>query len=289
MTGSGRGVTQLEIDSNGSKPYGPAVKKLRFGTFLAPNILPVYQAVVDAVANELGLATELVVESSYDTCRDDVNDVCFVCSLPYIMFQREGVQPAIPVAAPVLRGRRYQDRPIYYSDVIVHVGNEAQMFSDLRGQSWAYNEPLSHSGYGITRYHLVEMGETSGFFGKVIEAGFHETSIAMVRDKQVDASAIDSQVLAVALRDDPDLSSSIRIIDSLGPSTIQPIAISKRIEPELRQRIVDTILRLHETPDGRKALDAGLVDHFTPVTDESYDDIRQMVDVCQSAGFMEIR
>ncbi len=113
--------------------------------------------------------------------------------------------------------------------MIVHRDSPFRSFLDLRGRSWAYNEPLSHSGYGITRYHLVELGETHGFFGEVVEAGFHETSMRLVAAGEVDASAIDSQVLAVALRDDPSLARSLRIVDALGPSTIQPVAVSKRV------------------------------------------------------------
>ena len=71
-------------------------------------------------------------------------------------------------------GDRYGGRPIYFSDVIVHRDSPFRSFLDLRGHSWAYNEPLSHSGYGITRYHLLELGETGGFFSEVVEAGFHE-------------------------------------------------------------------------------------------------------------------
>ena len=134
----------------------------------------------------------------------------------------------------MLEGGRYGDKPIYYSDVIVHRDSPFSSFLDLRGRSWAYNEPHSHSGYGITRYHLVEIGETHGFFGEVIEAGFHEESIRMVAAGEVDASAIDSQVLAVAMRDDPSLARSLRIVDALGPSTIQPVAVSKRVPLELR-------------------------------------------------------
>ena len=80
---------------------------LRFGTFLAPNMLATYQAIADAVGERVGLTTELVVETSYENCVNDVNDVCFVCSLPYITFEREGISPAMPVAAPVLTGARY--------------------------------------------------------------------------------------------------------------------------------------------------------------------------------------
>ena len=201
---------------------------LRFGTFLAPNMLPVYEAVAAEVGRRLGVQTELVVETDYEACANDENEVCFVCSLPYVEFERRGIAPSVPVAAPVLHGERYGGKPVYFSDVIVRADSPFRSFLDLRGHSWAYNEPLSHSGYGITRYHLLELGETHGFFSEVIEAGFHETAIRLVACGEVAGSAIDSQVLAVALRDDPSLAQSLRVVDSLGPSTIQPVAVSKR-------------------------------------------------------------
>lgn len=262
---------------------------LRFATFLAPNMLPVYQAIADAVGDRLGLTTELVVETDYESCRHDVNDLCFVCSLPYVMFEREGISPAVPIAAPVLQGERYAGRPIYYSDVIVHRDSDFACFEDLRGASWAYNEPLSQSGYGITRYHLVSIGETDGFFGQVIEAGFHETSIRMVASGLVDASAIDSQVLGVELRDHPDLADSLRIIDSLGPSTIQPVGCSKRFTGQFQDDVRDILVGLGADPALREILDHGMVEGFAPVGPGDYDDIRRMVDACEAAGFMEIR
>jgi phosphonate transport system substrate-binding protein len=265
------------------------MNRLRFGTYLAPNMLPVYQAIADEVGRRLGIATELVVETDYESCAQDKNEVCFVCSLPYIEFERQGISPAVPIAAPVLEGDRYGDKPIYFSDVIVHRDSPFGSFLDLRGRSWAYNEPHSQSGYGITRYHLVELGETHGFFGSVIAAGFHEESIRMVAGGEVDASAIDSQVLGVALRDDPSLARSLRIIDSLGPSTIQPVAVSKRVPLELRRRILSVLVALHEDRDVRERLSLGLVKRFVPVGPSDYDDIRAMLEACDAAGFMQVR
>ena len=265
------------------------MNRLRFGTYLAPNMLPVYQAIADEVGRRLGIATELVVETDYESCAQDKNEVCFVCSLPYVEFERRGISPAVPIAAPVLEGDRYGDKPIYFSDVIVHRDSPFGSFLDLRGRSWAYNEPHSQSGYGITRYHLVELGETHGFFGSVIAAGFHEESIRMVAGGEVDASAIDSQVLGVALRDDPSLARSLRIIDSLGPSTIQPVAVSKRVPLELRRRILSVLVALHEDRDVRERLSLGLVKRFVPVGPSDYDDIRAMLEACDAAGFMQVR
>lgn len=251
--------------------------------------MPVYEAITEEVGRQLGVKTELIVETDYESCAQDKNDVCFVCSLPYIEFMRQGISPAVPIAAPVLRGNRYGGKPIYYSDVIVHSASPYQSFGDLRGRSWAYNEPLSHSGYGITRYHMVKIGQTNGFFAKVIEAGFHEESIRLVSEGGVDASAIDSQVLAVVTRNNPSLRKSLRVIEALGPSTIQPIAVSKRLPMELRQQILEIILSLHKDTKVRRRLAVGLVERFAPVGPSSYDDIRKMVDVCEREKFMVIR
>ena len=262
---------------------------LRFGTFLAPNMLRVYEGIADAVGEALGMTTELVVETDYENCQKDVNDVCFVCSLPYVMFERQGIAPAAPIAAPVLRGERYGGRPIYYSDVIVHRDSDASSFLDLKGRSWSFNEPLSQSGYGITRYHLVSIGETGGFFSEVIDAGFHEESVRMVAEGRVDASAIDSQVLAIEMRDHPEVTQNIKVIDSLGPSTIQPVAVSKRFDREFREAVAKVMVGFHKTERGREILDLGLVERWVPMQASDYDDIRAMVDACEQAGFMTIR
>lgn len=259
---------------------------LRIGTFLAPNMMRVYEAIAVAVGARLGLSVELVVEDDYESCRSDRNDICFVCSLPYVYFERMGAAPAVPVAAPVLIGSRFRNRPIYFSDVVVRADSGLRTFGDLRGRRWAYNEPLSQSGYGITRYHLVSLGETHGYFGEVVEAGFHQVAIQMVVEGRVDAAAIDCQVLGIEIRDHPEVASVLRVIDSLGPSTIQPVAVSKRFDDSFRSAVAEALVGLHLDPTVREFLDYGLIEHFTRVGPEDYDDIRAMLEACELAEFL---
>jgi phosphonate transport system substrate-binding protein len=265
------------------------MNSLRFGTYLAPSVLPVYESITEEVGRRLGVRTELVVETSYESCKRDENDVCFVCSLPYVTFERQGLDLAIPVAAPVLAGERYGQQPIYFSDVIVRRDSPIHSFLDLRGRSWAYNEPLSHSGYGITRFHLVSLGETDGFFGDVVEAGYHQEALDMVVRGEVDGSAIDSQVLAIELRDRPYLAARLRVVDALGPSTIQPVAVSRRVPADLREAIRDVLVAMANEPMGRDRLAVGLIERLVPIGPSAYDDIRMMLQACEQAGFMEIR
>lgn len=258
-------------------------------SFLAPALLPIYQLVARYLGQNLGCTIETVVGNSYADLADA--DFSFICGLPYVLrtAPREIPSQLHALAAPVLAGERYQHRPIYFSDVIVHRDSSFHSFADLRGRSWVYNELESQSGYGITRYHLVQMGETQGYFAKVVEAGFHQKAIRMVAKREIDAAAIDSHLLAVELRNHPEFADQIRVIDSLGPSTIQPFAAAAHIPIPLRQDVQDSLVRMHHHEETRQILMNGLIDRFVSVDDSDYDDIRAMLAACEHTDFMKLR
>lgn len=261
---------------------------IRFATFLAPNMLPVYQFIANYVGQNLGCPTELTVGASFDQFVAGETDVGFICGLPYIQLARQTPPPVELLAAPVLQGERYAGQPIYFSDVIVRRDSPYQTFADLRGCCWSYNDLDSHSGYNITRYRLVQMGETRGFFGRVIAAGSHQNSIRLVCEGTVDASAIDSQVLAIELRDQPELAAQLRIIDTLGPAPIQPVVAARQMPERLKAEVRAVLLAMGDDPAARKHLAHGFVERFAPVTDEDYDMTREMVRAAEAVGFMRI-
>lgn len=262
---------------------------LRFGTFLAPNVYPAYEYIANYIGRALGVSSELVVGESFDQFEEGDLDVGFICGLPYVYLTRRELPPVELVAAPVLKGTRYGGKPIYYSDVIVRNGNGIRSFEDLKGRSWAYNEPLSHSGYNVVRHRLIEMSETGGYFSRVVQAGWHQTSLQMVLAGDVDATAIDTQVLEVEMKAKSELSSQIRVVDTLGPSTIQPVVAASRLDAELKRDISKVLIDLADDPEAESALDRGLFLKFVPIDDSAYEDIRRMLAAAEDSGFMEIR
>jgi phosphonate transport system substrate-binding protein len=161
--------------------------------------------------------------------------------------------------------------------VIVAAGSSAESLDDLHGSTWAYNEPDSHSGYLATLFRLYEMGEADGFFDRWVMTGFHQESIRLVATGHVDASAVDSQVLAVGLRDHPELRDSLRIVESIGPSTIQPLVATRAASATLRQEVTEIVTALGADEAGRAGLSHGLVERFVAVDDDCYSDIRTML------------
>lgn len=184
-----------------------------------------------------------------------------------------------PLAAPVLDEPRYEDRPVYFSDVIVRAESPVGSFGDLRGRSWAYNDPDSLSGCLLVRHHLMQMGESEAFFGGNTFSGRHQESIRRVVNGEVDASAIDSQVLGVECLRDPDLARQIRVIAVLGPSTIPPVVATGSVPVEIQARAGDAICALATDPASRDVLASGLIRRFIPIEDRAYDDVRQKMAV----------
>jgi phosphonate transport system substrate-binding protein len=211
-----------------------------------------------------------------------------ICGLPYVWLAARQPAPVEPLAAPLLIGDRYGGRPVYYSDVIVRRESPITCLEELRGCSWAYNEPASHSGHTITLYSLIRMGARPGFFGRVVEAGFHQRAIRLVHTGAVDAAAIDSQVLAVELRDHPQLADRLRVIGSFGPSSIQPVVAASRLPGRLKDPVRELLVELGDDPTARPLLAHGFVDRFRPVDDAAYDDIRAMLARVEAAGWTSL-
>jgi phosphonate transport system substrate-binding protein len=261
---------------------------LRFVTFLAPNMLPVYRFLTERISERLGRPVELVVGASFDEFEAGEADLGVICGLPYVWLADRHPAPVEPLAAPVLAGDRYGGRPVYFSDVIVQRDSPIGCLEELRGCSWAYNEPASHSGHTVTLYGLVRMGARPGFFTRVVEAGFHQRAIRLVHSGAVDAAAIDSQVLAVELRDHPHLADRLRVVGAFGPSTIQPVVAASRLPDRLKHEVRELLVGLGDDPTARPALAHGLIRCFRPVDDAAYDDIRAMLATIEAAGWTSL-
>jgi phosphonate transport system substrate-binding protein len=247
---------------------------------MAENADSTSRAIARYIGSKVGIRTEFVVDMPWEQ-REYLFDigeiqVCWICGLPYV-WKVDAGQPAIELCAvPVMLRERYGNAPVYFSDVAVHRDSHFETFDDLRGTSWSYNERRSHSGYNVVRHLLAQIGETGGYFGRVIESGSHQASLRMILDRKIDASAIDSTVLEAEFRRDSAIESKIRIVKTLGPSPMPPWVVHKNVSDELRSAISKTLLEMHADPNGRCILDGWGISHFTTAEHSDYRPIQDM-------------
>src|SRR6266699_3157748 len=251
---------------------------IRFATFLSPIMYSTYAHITRYVGVRVGCQTTLEVGQSFEEFAEGQVDVAFICGLPYVRMTSQNTCPVELLAAPVLMGERYLHRPIYFSDVIVRSDSPYTSFDDLGGCVWAYNERVSHSGCNLVCYSLLERGKSPDYFGKTVKSGSHLRSLEMVLTGEADAAAIDSHLSDILRSKDEELAARLRVIEMLGPSSIPPVVVSRRVDDQLKCKIREVLVTMHLDDCGESGLREGLIERFVVVKDEDYGDIRGMLE-----------
>jgi phosphonate transport system substrate-binding protein len=233
------------------------------------------------------METAVVSDQSWDARMQSLlqgeADVGWICGVQYAKSVDAGA-PLELLAAPVMAGARYDDAPVYFSDVVVRCDSTYQSFADLRGARWLCNEPNSFSGYHIVRHALAQRRLPADFFGSRAFSGAHNESVRQVIAGTADASAIDSTVLEALVDSTPALMHKLRVIDTLGPNPRPPWVIGKSTPVPQRAAIRRAMLTLHESPDGAALLAAHGHTRFAAVTDRTYHTIRSAVRLADARG-----
>jgi phosphonate transport system substrate-binding protein len=199
-------------------------------------------------------------------------DAAFVCGPSYALLRSAGAAVEIVPAALVFDDPRNGGRPVYFSDVVVPRGHPARALEDLRGAVWAYNDRQSLSGWQrmLVRLEDLGLGVPDRFFSRLVASGAHVRSIDLVAREEADVAAVDSNVLLLERRRDPDLDSKLRVLESWGPSPIQPVLVRSTLDPALKASIADTLLALHRDPAMASRLAAFGVLRFERVDPAAY-------------------
>ncbi len=195
-------------------------------------------------------------------------DLAFICSGAYVELQK-AAQVELLVAPLV------NNKPEYYSYIIVHRDSEIENFSDLKGKSFAFVDPLSNSGYLFPVYLVAKKGKTyQNYFSRTIFTYSHDNSIIAVAEKLIDAAAVDSLIYNWLSETNPELVSKTKIILTSPPFGIPPVVVHKNFN--LKKEIKKIFLELDKEDEGKKILAKLRIDKFISPDDKIYDFIREM-------------
>jgi phosphonate transport system substrate-binding protein len=246
-----------------------------------------YETVAAYLSRAVGVETQ-IVQSQYEPLSDplmlqDQLDIAFICGLPFVQRSRLVSSQLQALVAPVMQKSRYQDCPVYFSDIIVHADSGIITFDQLAGKTLCYNDPGSNSGYNLLRWRLLQVEHPSNFFGKVIQSGSHQRSIKLIVNGLADCSAIDSTVLEQELHDSPELVHHLRVVESIGPCPI-PLVVAA-------QRLGSTVINLLQSalcqPDQQlqSAMEQAQIRRYVAVQSEDYAAIARMYDAAREASY----
>lgn len=263
--------------------------KLSLVSYLAPNMFWFYSAVGAYLSRALAIEVE-TVQGLDNPLKDpllgeDRLDIAFICGLPFIRHHQVAPNQLKAIVAPVMQAQRYQNCPVYFSDVIVASNSSFRTFDDLAGKTWCYNDPGSNSGYNLLLHRLISTGKNSNFLGKAIQSGSHQRSMQLVAGREVDYAAIDSTVLEQELRNFPLLAHNLQIIESIGPCPMPPIVAAQHLGATLIESVQLALLN----PDVqlRSFMDKAQMHRYVVVESEDYQAIADIYDSSRLFGVAE--
>ncbi|CAG5118221.1 unnamed protein product [Candidula unifasciata] len=258
-------------------------KRLRLLTYLCPEVSPdVFFILRDCIEEVTGLETDLILENRIsgpqpnrtDPFTANLADIVAMNSSDYLRLKAQGQkQMELCPAAPVYRHQMAQDRPVYFSEIIINSANKKKYESimNLKGCSWAFSSEDSVSGNKVVLKYLKSTLRTNAaFFGNIVPSGSHLNSIQMVKDFRVDAAAVDSTVLARYVREHEESRDKFVSLVSLGPLPIHPLLFNGQLPQELKQRITEALLAMFKSRSWASRLNSVGISKFVAIDSSLY-------------------
>lgn len=234
-----------------------------------------YQPLLDFLSAQLGRPIELVQRRTYAEVNDLIEsgdvDLAFVCTSAYVDgHDKFGMEL---LAAPQVDGAA-----VYFSLLIVPADSPAQTMADLRGQVFAFTDPMSNTGRNYPTYLVQQLGQTpETFFARTFFTYSHDDAIRAVADGLADGAAVDSLVYDFAIARDPMLAQKTRVIHRSEPFGIPPVVVGPQIRPQLRAELQNLLFDMVTAPEGRASLATAGIERFVPIDDSAYDSARVLL------------
>jgi phosphonate transport system substrate-binding protein len=265
----------VQVARPGEQPSADLYLRVAVGAMISPKETTVYyRQILDYISSHIGKESELIQRKTYDEINELFGkgeiDLAFICSGPYATSKdKYGFEL---LATPQVKGSHF-----YHSYLIVNKDSPFHRLEDLRGRVFAFTDPDSNTGRLVPTYWLAQAGEKpETFFGKTIYTYSHDNSIMAVAKGLVDGAAIDGLIWEYYDYKKPSLTSQTRIIRKSELYGIPPIVAHRDADPELKDRIRQFLLSMHEDPEGQKILGALMIDRFIEPREEWYQTIRNM-------------
>jgi phosphonate transport system substrate-binding protein len=169
--------------------------------------------------------------------------------------------------------------PTYNGQIIANVDSGIQSLEDLEGATFCRPDPLSTSGWIIPMLTMRAAGIDTASDIEVVDAGSHDAVVAAVYSGDCDAGATFVDARGNIEEDSPDVMEVVQVIETTADIPNDGVQFIPGMDEELKSQIVDALVAISETEEGKEALDtayswAGLEEHG----DDFYDPFRQVLE-----------
>ena len=166
----------------------------------------------------------------------------------------------------------------YFTYFVVRNDSKIKKFSEIKGKVLSLNSIGSTSGDLIPQVELAKINlsiKNKKDFKNVFYAGSHDACLLAVINKKADVCGMSSRNFEARLADNTFKKDDVRIIHKSDKVPPPPLAYSKKIPIEDREKIKSAVLEAHKY--GEVGGYGGKMSHYISVEDADYDVLRNVV------------
>ena len=238
-----------------------------------------FEGITDAVFDATGLYIEPFVATEYAgvieaMCSDPPKaHIASLATFSYVLAAEKGCAEAALVSV------RYGSA-VYNGQIFVRADSGIETLADLEGKTFCRPDPLSTSGWIIPSITLKAAGvDPDTGLAEIVDAGSHDAAIAGVYNGDCDAGSSYVDARSNLEEDYPDVMDVIKIIEISADIPNDGVQFVTGFDPEMKETIVQALLALVETEEGRDLLSVAYSwNELIEKDDSFYDPFRQVLD-----------
>ena len=249
----------LTVLAGASSAQGPAQEreKLLIGLIPEENIFRQvikHRPLAAYISEKLGIEVKFIILSKYGDIIDRFEqrelDGAFFGIFPAVLaHEKLGVEPLVrPVA---MDGSTTSE-----GYLIVREDSGIKTIKDLTGKRAAFVDRASVTGYIFPVSLLRENGVANidKYFAEYYFTGSQDSVVYAVLDGRADVGAVKSRIFNRLVQKDPIIKDEVRIIARSLSLPDTTLCLKTGISPELRRRLKELLLAIHQDPRGREVL-----------------------------------
>lgn len=186
-----------------------------------------------------------------------------------------------PLVRPVRRNDKGELSAEYRSLIFTHAGSGIDSLQALRGESFAFVDRNSTSGFLFPMAHLIQAGLEPGTDFDYEFLDRHDRVVQQVSEGNYAAGAIYEDARMEEYDSTASANDQLPVLDTTKPIPSSPIVVSASFaedHPEVVEEFVSIMTSLHENSEGQSILESLKIARYRKAADGDYDEVRDVLD-----------
>ena len=173
---------------------------------------------------------------------------------------------------PLARPQYVSGSSSYYGMVFVKKGSNIRTAADMRNKRMAFVDRATTAGYLLPLSYFKELGidDYSSWFSETYFSGTHEDSIQDVLNGLADIGAAKNTVYYRLAETDQRIVEELEILKTSPHVPANGLAMLRDIPDDLMQGLLEKLLTMHQSSEGREILAGLKIERFINTSVEDY-------------------